>query len=354
MKIQLALAYLAIFPAGVSSIPAAEEAAPQFPAEATVTADYVHVRGRPSIYSEVLGQVNTGDTVVVLQQITRENPIKDEPVHWSRIRMPVETPVWVSGRYVDEETNTVLPEALNMRAGPSQNFGIVGQLKQGAILNVLSKTNDWLEIKAPEHAYAYMASKFLRLKGSAAPGTLDQETPSLETPVIPLESEATPEKTTESAATEEESMETEEQSEEAQPEPEESSELVINDLEEEPVAEPPPVIPLEPGEMETADSEEMLPEVALPVAEQPEEEPNPREVIREGVVGSFVSITAPTYFKLVNVHNKGTMNYIYTENPKINLKDLKGRRLVVKGEEFMHPRWPRTPVLKISEILELK
>ncbi len=85
---------------------------------------------------------------------------------------------------------------------------------------------------------------------------------------------------------------------------------------------------------------------------KPEEALSRRVVRREGLVRSTVSIQAPTYYELLNPDNRKTINYLHTQGMGVNLKDYRGRRIVVTGEEAIDPRWPKTPVIEV-ETLEL-
>jgi hypothetical protein len=83
-----------------------------------------------------------------------------------------------------------------------------------------------------------------------------------------------------------------------------------------------------------------------------EDVPLRRVVRREGLVRSTVSIQAPTYYELLNPENRKTINFLHAENLEVNLKDYRGRRIIVTGEEAIDPRWPKTPVIEV-ETLEL-
>lgn len=88
------------------------------------------------------------------------------------------------------------------------------------------------------------------------------------------------------------------------------------------------------------------------VTEAKTEQPRRRIVRREGLVRSTISIQAPTYYELLSPANRKTINYLHTESLGIDLKDYRGRKIVVSGEEGIDPRWPRTPVIEV-ETLEL-
>ncbi len=91
--------------------------------------------------------------------------------------------------------------------------------------------------------------------------------------------------------------------------------------------------------------------VAPATAQTPPDELVRRVVRREGLVRSTVSIQAPTYYELLNPENRKTINYLHTDNlHDIDLKDYRGRRIVVTGEEAIDPRWPKTPVIEVEKL----
>jgi hypothetical protein len=84
--------------------------------------------------------------------------------------MPANTPVWVSSLFVDPIDKRVLTKRLNVRAGPSENYSVVGLLEQGAVIKEISTKGDWLEIELPSNAYAFVAADRLTKRIRTAPG----------------------------------------------------------------------------------------------------------------------------------------------------------------------------------------
>ena len=79
--------------------------------------------------------------------------------------------------------------------------------------------------------------------------------------------------------------------------------------------------------------------------------PPPKRIVRrEGIVRSTKSIQAPTYFELVNPETKKVINYLHTEEPTLKLKDFKGKKVVVTGEEGLDARWQNTPLIEIQTL----
>jgi uncharacterized protein YgiM (DUF1202 family) len=105
----------------------------QPPQPGLVKATDVNVRGQATIYSEVVTQLNEGETVTILEEITLNDPQQGEPAKWYRIALPSDTPVWVHGHFVDDNRK-VTATRLNVRAGPGENFSILGRIEQGTAL----------------------------------------------------------------------------------------------------------------------------------------------------------------------------------------------------------------------------
>lgn len=72
--------------------------------------------------------------------------------------------------------------------------------------------------------------------------------------------------------------------------------------------------------------------------------------MREGVVRGTISIQAPTDFLLESPYNGVAMNFLYPTSTNLVLKNFRGKRVVVSGEEALDERWPNTPVLKVESL----
>jgi uncharacterized protein YgiM (DUF1202 family) len=296
---------------------------------AVVKRDSVNVRGLPSFTGEVVTQLKQGETVTVLEEITAKDAKPDVPAKWAKIALPTGTPVWVSAQFIDVTTKTVTARRLNLRAGPGENYSILGRVEKGAALKEISTRGDWMEIEAPENAYGFVACELLEMKPAAPPVAAPPPAPSNPEPPVTAPPPPPPVPTQE-------------------PKPEVKSEAPPEPKPEAPpetaVTPPPPSTPLP----NPAPAVSPAPDVALP--EAPPVPTLPRVVRREGIVAGTVSIQAPTYFELDNVYSGRVMNYLHTTSTNINLKTLSGKRVVVTGEEAVDARWPKTPVLEIETI----
>jgi uncharacterized protein YgiM (DUF1202 family) len=347
---------------------------------ATVKENRVNVRGQASLYSEVITQLKQGEQVNVLEEITLEKPKEGEPSKWLKIQMPANTPVWVFSSFIDPTNKTVKVNRLNVRAGPGENYSIVGRLEKGAAIKEIRAVDEWTEIQTPTNAYAFVASEFVERPGAsdaagqpaadkakAAPTEVKIEAkpePAAK-PAEPAPAPAQPKSETAPAISEApQNLEVVK----AEPPP-----AVANDA---PTAEPAnpvadaakenaPALAGEPRQESVPAPTSTAPEKTEPVPPRvqesaPAENNSPaietpqkkRIVRREGLVRSTVSIQAPTHYELISPDTRKTINYLYSTRSDINLKDYKGKHIVVTGEEGIDKRWPNTPVIEI-ETLEL-
>jgi uncharacterized protein YgiM (DUF1202 family) len=302
--------------AAKKAAPAEKPAVPEkpivlVPGPATITGDNVNVRGKASFVGELIARLNKGDTVKVIEQVIREKPRADEPSQWAKIGYPTNVHVWVHTTYIDASNKVVLPKRLNVRAGPGENYSIVGLIEKGTPVKEISAKGNWLEIEAPADAYAFVAARYLKQEGpeaevppvvSIAPPITEPPTALTEPPPI------TPATTNIAAATT--------------------------------PAEPPGITP-------APDAADAPP----PPAEEP---PPPRVVSHEGIVKDTVSIQAPTAYALVAPDTGRTINYLYTTSTNLNLSRYRGRHIIVTGEEGLDRRWRNTPVITIQRILVLR
>jgi hypothetical protein len=350
MKTNEPLAWLACL-AVLCSLPilAAEDTAL---GTAVVKEGRVNVRGQPSLVGEVITQLKKGEKVVVLEEVAATKPKTNEPPKWARIQMPANTPVWVSATLIDPATKSVKVSRLNLRAGPGENYSVVGRLPRGTPVTEIRRVEDWMEIETPPGAYAFVAADLLtKPEPGASPMVAKQEpvkTPPVVTPPpeLPKPQPAPEPANNPVVATQAPVVVTPP----TVTPPVQNPEPTVPAPAEKPIARttvqpaPPPVTRPAPTAPATA---------ATAASPKPEETFVRRVVRREGLVRSTASIQAPTYYELLNPENRKTINYLHNaENLGINLKDYRGRRIVVTGEEAIDPRWPKTPVIEV-ETLEL-
>ena len=71
---------------------------------------------------------------------------------------------------------------------------------------------------------------------------------------------------------------------------------------------------------------------------------------REGFLKGSVSIQAPTYFELRSLDTGKTIEYIFSPSTNLVLKEFKGQRVIVTGEELLDERWQNTPVIIVDTL----
>jgi hypothetical protein len=341
---------------------------PQLSADelAVVKEGRVNVRGQPSLAGEVITQLQQGEKVIVLEEVASTRAKTNEPAKWARIQMPANTPVWVYAPMIDLASKSVKVPRLNLRGGPGENFSVVGRLTRGATVTEIRRVEDWMEIETPPSAYGFVAANLLaKPEAGPAPAVASQQ-PAQPAPVVPAPTEAlkpavptpqNPNAPTVAAQAQPPMVITPSapapavEKTEPIPAPAVKNPLAQTkaELQPPPLAEPPVVAqPLASAPSTVAEQ----PPVYTAAKPKPEEGPIRRVVRREGLVRSTTSIQAPTYYELLNPDNRKTINYLHADKLGVNLKDYRGRRIVVTGEEAIDPRWPKTPVIDV-ETLEL-
>ena len=269
-------------------------AGPLSPGPATVAGNHVNIRGQAKLNSEVVGQLNTGQQVTVIEEITR-NTGPDEPSAWAKIVLPEGVHVWVNSSFIDPNEKTIKPRRLNLRGGPGENYSVLGRLQRGDKVKEVSTKGDWLEIEAPTNSYAFVAAAYLKQEPAGS---------------LPVEQTSVPE----------------------------PASVDTNAA---------PVFAAGDTNIVTTSTEGGT----APAADEPLAK---RVVSREGLVRGTTSIQAPTRFELISTENRKVIDYLFTESPELDLRRYKGLHIVVTGEEGLDERWPNTPVLTIQEITVLE
>ena len=267
------------------------------PGPATITGDNVNVRGRASFVGEILKRLKKGDTVNVIEQVYLSKPKPNEPSQWAKITYPAGANVWIHSSFIETTNSSVKPKRLNMRGGPGENYSVVGVLAQGDVVKEVSRKGVWVEVAAPEKAYAFVAAEYLKQDGTAPAVPPIVSIPPTETTTVP-----------------------------------DGNTVVV-----------PPV-----DEPNTNDVSNAV--ATNPVnPEESEVPPPPRIVAHEGVVRPTVSIQAPTIYEIWDPKTRMTINYLHTTSTNLDLSLYKNLRIVVTGEESLDPRW-KTPVITIQRI----
>jgi uncharacterized protein YgiM (DUF1202 family) len=263
---------------------------------ATVISANLNVRGKAGLRGEVINRLKQGDTVTVISQINLDKHALDEPAQWAKIALPAGTEVWVSSHFIDAATKTVTARRLNLRAGPGENYGVLGLLEKGASFTEISSKPGWIQIQPPTDAFAFVAAMYLKQEAAA---------PVTETTVVAVPP--------------------------AQP----TTVVEAKPMVTQPPLPPEPVASAEP---------------VAPVFVDDTNPPPPRVVSHQGVVRSSVSPVAPTPYELYDPETGVAVNYLFTSSKDLDLSKYAGLEIIATGEEGMTPRWADTPVLTLQKI----
>ena len=345
-------------PAVKSSGLAASHALLDPSAPARVKVESLNVRGLPSLSGEVITKLHKGETVTVIEEITLDKVREGEPAKWVRITLPTNTPVWVAAHLVDPATKAVLPNRLNVRGGPGEDYNVVGHLEKGTIVKEVKQHESWLQIETPTNVTGYTAADFVEKQDAltpvpaahanalaaapttAAPAHISTPAPIVNATPVPVPNEVV----------------------NVQPD---TRSIVMPAIDPTPAPVPPAQAPTMPAPSATAAAVIPAPVVVTPepVAVTPAPELatstikdtvttniTKRIVTREGVVRQARNIAAPTYFELRDATTGELLDYLNPTKAEIELNSYIGQKVTVTGEEAMDHRWKYTPVVEIETI----
>jgi uncharacterized protein YgiM (DUF1202 family) len=316
------------------------------PGPAEVAADNVNVRGQAGLKGEFITHLDKGDAVVVLSQINLDKHQVDEPAQWAKIAFPTNAHVWVNSTFIDATNKTVLPKKLNLRAGPGENYSVLGVVERGTPLNTLTVRGAWTQIEPPASAYAFIAAMYLKQEASGSlaanpPASTETQPAPAPVPVPVPEAQPVPPPS-------------------ATPVPE--AQAIVTEPTNPPVVPAPVPVPAVPvvaaAPTNTPALTETNPVAALNAdtnaAAVDETNLPPRIVTHEGVVRHVVSIIEPTEYEIYDPKTDFNVDYLYTTTTNLDFSLYKGLRIVVTGEEKLSQRWHHTPVLTVTRIQVVK
>ena len=329
-------------------------------AAGTIKVDRTNVRAKPAFDGEVLATLNKGDVVEVLDQVPGTGS-DGAPRPWAKIALPKQTAVWVYGPLVDSKTKTVKSKVLNLRAGPGRNYSELGELSQGATVTVLRETDGWLLIEPPPSTFGFVSANLIEVQAPTTPALARQVATPVPAPVTeakpatfqpqpqpqPVAAAPVPPPVT-APAVESKPAPVASTAAPITPTPTPSAPATVT---------PAPDAPADPGTNAPAKPRKFR-AYQPPLRSVPDDkefmatgsgDTKPREVLREGTVGLAWSVQAPGYHELVSLAKEGTIDYLISETPDIDLTKYRGHHVLVSGEEWRDSRW-KTPLLKVKSI----
>lgn len=131
-------------------------------ATGTITADGVRVRAGAGTTYQVMGSLDQGAQVTVLEQRSG----------WARISTG-KLNGWVSGDYLqvkEEARIRVTGTLVNLRSTPTTNAqNIIGQVKKGDLLTLAEQQGEWYKVRLPSGTFAYITTSLAEKAGTATP-----------------------------------------------------------------------------------------------------------------------------------------------------------------------------------------
>ena len=310
-----------------------------------------NLRAQPTINSEILATARTGDSFQQIGSTTLPKATEDEPRTWVTVAAPAGTRVWILADLVDPATKAVRVPKANLRAGPGRNYSNVGYLISGAVIEELRSADGWIQIASPEGAVIGHIAANLVQPESAALATQPVQSAPLRPPT-PLPPNPSPLPTTTGRSLPPAPVIT--------PQP-----LVPRSLPPAVAVVPPPDEPeLTPAPAPVPLPRPVVPRPAPPIpvtlpseqtttSVQPDLEytPLPRQVIRQGVVKMALDPHAPSNYQLESFRRgEGFIAFLHSDSEDLKMADWHRKQVVVSGEEYIDPRWPRHPVIHVKSI----
>jgi uncharacterized protein YgiM (DUF1202 family) len=168
--------------------PISEPTVTLVPGAAEVLAN-INARGQAGLKGEVVTHLKKGETVTVLEQINLDKHKANEPAQWAKIALPSSTHVWVKSSYIDPSSKTVSSKKLNLRAGPGENYSVLGVIEHGTQVNEITSKEGWMQIDPPASTYAFVAAMYLKQEAPAptpapAPAPVPEQ-PAIAQPAVP-------------------------------------------------------------------------------------------------------------------------------------------------------------------------
>lgn len=246
-----------------------------------VTGQRINLRAKPSLQSEVVGQVADGETL-------NAKSFQDE---WVEVAPPETVDLWVHREFVKD--NRVTAVRLYVRAGPGINFSVVGTLGRDAAITPRGDFGEWIKVVPPPGSSLWVNRSYVqaldleKVKAAVVPPPAEVAKPAEAAPAAPAQPAAVQAPAEEKAASAQE------------PAPAAQKSRVPPDLD------------------------------LIPVEGQG------RSVQREGVLRlAGIVIGRPSRFRLVRYDGNRVETLCYVRGNNSQLNSFLGQRLLIRGREY--------------------
>ena len=133
-----------------------------FPLSGQINHGPVNVRSGANTNFEIVSKLAKGDKVVIL----------GKSYEWFKIQLPSLSNVFIRADYIKElgdHGGEVIGTKVNIRSKPDSNASVLGQLAQGNVVKLSTKTNDWWQIEPPSGTSAWVHSSFVDVNNNPVP-----------------------------------------------------------------------------------------------------------------------------------------------------------------------------------------
>ncbi len=134
---------------GTSSQPTTASSELKFPFVGKIKGRHINVRSGGNINYEILVKLEEGDEVVALQEAS----------DWYEILPPEGCSFWVHQSFIKE--NQATTDSVNVRVRPSLESTVNCQLNQGEVIDPILQEGEWIKIKPPASARAWVSGTFV-------------------------------------------------------------------------------------------------------------------------------------------------------------------------------------------------
>ncbi|MFN0068986.1 MAG: SH3 domain-containing protein [Limisphaerales bacterium] len=304
--------------------------------------DAVNIRARATLEGEVIGQLRRGDEVRARGEVAVTNAPPGEPALWYIIELPDSVKLWVHGGFLDPATGSLKVRRLNVRAGPGEEFSVVGRIEQGTEVREVARQEEWIQIAPPPGILGFVAGPYLEVEVPT-----EKQPPAATAPPetsAPASAAALPAGTATPAAPQVTPAPPPQESVSSAPAPAAATHVPDATHAAAPgilMAGTPSVPVAEPAPMSSGSSLKALLDAAG----------EPRVVRREGRLARSWNIQAPGSYAIRDLQTGRVMNYLHGERfADRRWSDAVGRTVVITGREFLDARWPSLPVLEAEHV----
>jgi uncharacterized protein YgiM (DUF1202 family) len=132
-----------------------------FPFQGNVNSDNINLRSDSTVNSKIICTVDKGERLDVIL----------EWHDWYKVRLPKKAPLYIKKNMLECMTSTeknrpclgakVIKDRVNVRLGPTESSPVLGQLKNGEVVNILGDPGDWFKVEPVKDSFGWIHKKFV-------------------------------------------------------------------------------------------------------------------------------------------------------------------------------------------------